>query len=109
MREYAPRTENGLQWHTITAGHMPPIGETFLLWRGVNESDGGFVTIARRWESEGKNAHIVFVRATAEHFHALLDDDEYKHCRWAAITPPRCVMKKRIKERERMEALRREG
>ena len=99
MREYAPRTENGLQWHTITAGHMPPIGETFLLWRGVNESDGGFATIAIRY------AHIVFVRATAEHFHAPLEEEDYKNCRWAAITPPRCVMKKRIKEREKMAKL----
>lgn len=104
MRAYAPAAQ-AMQWHTITPGNMPPIGETFLLWRAVNESDGGIPTTARRFRREGENAPIVYVAGMAEHYHALLDEADYKNCRWAAIPPPKCVVKKRIKEREKMAKL----
>ena len=45
MRSYAPAMET-LQWQTLTPQHMPPIGEDFLLWRAINESDGGICTLA---------------------------------------------------------------
>lgn len=106
MRTYAPAAQ-AMQWHTITPGNMPPIGETFLLWRAVNESDGGLPTLGRRWKREGENPPIVYMVGTGEDWKRALPEEDYKHCRWAAIPPPKCVVKKRIKERERMEALER--
>lgn len=106
MREYAPAAQT-LQWDTITPGNMPPIGEDFLLWIACNESDGGLPTLGRRWKREGENPPIVYMVGTGEDWKRVLPEEAYKNCRWAAIAPPRCVIKKRIKERERMEALER--
>lgn len=101
MRSYAPAMET-LQWQTLTPQHMPPIGEDFLLWRAINESDGGLCTLGRRWTREGGNSPIVYLVGTGQDWKRVLPEDEYKSCRWATITPPKCVIRKRIKEKQRM-------
>ncbi len=107
MRSYAPAVET-LQWQTLTPQHMPPIGEDFLLWRAINESDGGICTLGRRWKREGGNPPIVYLVGTGQDWKRILPEDEYKNCRWAAIAPPKCVIRKRIKEKQkRMELMER--
>lgn len=101
MRSYAPAAET-LQWQTLTPQHMPPIGEDFLLWRAINESDGGLCTLGRRWRREGENPPIVYLVGTGQDWKRILPEEDYKNCRWAAIAPPKCVIRKRIKERQRM-------
>lgn len=102
MRQYAPK-EQPLQWKTLTPQHMPPIGEEFLLWRACNESDGGFCTIGKRYEQRNDAPPIIaYLIGADDGFRRVLDFNEYKSCRWAAIPPPKCVIKKRIKKRQRM-------
>lgn len=103
MRSYAPAVET-LQWQTLTPQHMPPIGENFLLWRGVNDEGGGALTLGRRQRNPWMMPCIDFVweveRQSGKGF--LVPEKEYGNYRWAAITPPKCVIRKRIKEKQRM-------
>lgn len=87
-----------MTWYTLTDKHMPPIDEDVLLWRAVNESDGGLVTIGKRVRF-GEDTAIRYLCGSAEGWR-FLDRDDYRTTRWALISPPYCVIKKIEKRRK---------
>ena len=96
-REYGEATS--LNWFRLRDLDKLPKEEPFLLWRAINE-DGGFPTMARRVLLEGR-AVIRFHGADDNWIY--LEEAEYRHCRWAKITPPELARKRMAEWKKRME------
>ena len=66
---------------------MPPVDNHwfFILWRGVNESDGGVPCLAKRVQYDGKPPYIRFVTPDGWR---LLEEKDFPNCRWAELEPP---------------------
>lgn len=81
---------------------MPPERVTFLLWLGLNDSDGGFAAVAQLWRDELGEPYIRFHGAKDNW--KILFPCEWREwgLMWAEIPVPEAAQRKREKEAEVM-------
>ena len=91
-----------LIWHTFAV--EPPYGENILIWRGLEDSDGGFPLIGRRWAEPEE--HITHKPDANGNF-GIIYPEEYPKLRWAEIPVPKAALKKVTKWRTQRDERRR--
>lgn len=82
-----------MQYNRLTKETMPPLFVPLVIWRGVNESDGGVCVMGKRVQYDGKEPYIRFVIPDGW---KVLEEKEWRHVRWAAVEHPdeRIIAKK---------------
>ena len=75
------------QYQKLSKDNLPPINNHryFILWRGVNEGDGGVPSLAKHVQYNGMAAYIRFVTADGW---KTLEKKEYRFCVWAPLETP---------------------
>ena len=76
-----------IPYKRLNAKNVPPIDNSkyFILWRGVNEGDGGVPSLAKHVQYDGRAAYIRFVTSDGW---KLLEKKEYRFCVWAPLETP---------------------
>lgn len=93
-----------MMWHNLTLKKLPPEGVTFLLWLGLEDSDGGFPAVAKlRRDSDGTP---YVVSHWANDNRKVFFSFEWRGMMWAEIPIPARAARKREKD---MEIKRRNG
>ena len=85
-----------MTWHNLALKKLPPEGVTFLLWLGLEDSDGGFPAVAKLRRDRDGMPYIVFHGANDNWkvFFAC----EWRGMMWAEIPIPARAARKREKD-----------
>ena len=87
-----------IEWKRLTKKCMPPEGVTFLLWLGLQDSDGGFPAVAKLWQDRDGTPYVQF--HGADDNWKIFFECEWRGMMWAEIPMPEPARKKWEKDLE---------
>lgn len=85
-------------WHKLTARNLPPERTTFLLWLGLQDSDGGFPAVAKLLRDCNGRPYVMFHGAKDNW--KVFFECEWQGMMWATIPRPRVAQRKYEKDLE---------
>lgn len=85
-------------WHKLTIKNLPPERTTFLLWLGLQDSDGGFPVVAKLWRDCNGTPYVMF--HGAEDNWKVFFECEWQGMMWATIPRPMVAQRKYEKDLE---------
>lgn len=88
--------KHDLIWHRLSPKQLPPTEATFLLWMGLQDSDGGFPAVARLYRDRDGTPYVMF--HGAQDNWKVFFECEWRGMMWAEIPMPETARKKRERE-----------
>jgi hypothetical protein len=85
-----------LKWNRLTMKRLPPDRTTFLLWMGLQDSDGGFPAVAMLWRDCNGRPYVMFHGAKDNW--KVFFECEWQDMMWATIPMPEQARKKYEKD-----------